>query len=56
VLPGNIEQFLGMPEAKPNNNHRKPLEILKALDEGKISPQKLAELKKIFESDLLRTV
>lgn len=45
----NLEAFLGLPHPLPHEAHRKPLEVLKAVSDGRLTVEKVAELKRIIE-------
>ncbi len=49
-FPSDLEKFLGL--ATPRDD-RKPLEILKAVSQARIAPEKLAEFRGIVENTLL---
>lgn len=51
LLPGDLEAFLGLPT--PARDDRKPVEVLKAAMNKVISQAKLADLRAVFEHDLL---
>lgn len=49
----DLETFLGLPKPPKMRDDRKPLEILKAVSQARISAEKLAELRSIVEASLL---
>lgn len=56
IFPVDLEDFLGLKKPPGNRNDLKPVAVLKAVSEGAVSSQRLAELRKQLENMLAHSI